>query len=57
MRWCIENDDGKVYEVTNLFDCYGQEIFENAEQACACVIAVDDQFIATEIQGPIHRVQ
>lgn len=57
MKWCIENCDGKVYEVLNLFDHNGEEISEGVEQAVTCVLADGEHYIATIVQGPIHRVQ
>lgn len=57
MKWCIENCDGKVYEVLNLFDHNGEEISEGVEQAVTCVLADGENYIATVVQGPIHRVQ
>lgn len=57
MKWCIETNDGEIYEVTNLYDARGNDT-EELDFAEAIVIKFsEDNWQSTRILAPIHRIQ
>lgn len=58
MTFLIETADGEIFEVTTLFDKYGEETLA-LDAAIACVIKFSEtEFASTMINGRlIHRAQ
>lgn len=57
MRWCIETDEGKVLEVSKLFNCHGEDTFELDEATAILIHFTDGSYGAHAVVAQVHPVQ